>query len=101
MPGSYGVLFGTQVSATLIMIIWVTSLSGLLFGVLRLCGILRVSTEVERAGCDLSKHGGAAYPEHHNFMQKAPGPPEPGSAPVNPGDVSVSADDGPKGFGGA
>jgi Amt family ammonium transporter len=101
MPGSYGVLFGTQVSATLIMIIWVTSLSGLLFGVLRLCGILRVSTEVERAGCDLSKHGGAAYPEHHNFMQKAPEPPKSGSAPVNAGDVSVSADDGPKGFGGA
>jgi hypothetical protein len=40
---------------------WVGSVAVVLFGALRLAGLLRVSAEVEELGMDLSKHGGEAY----------------------------------------
>ena len=40
---------------------WVASLSCVMFMLLRFFGILRVSAEMEAAGMDVSKHGGAAY----------------------------------------
>jgi len=42
---------------------WVLSLSFLCFFPLKKLGLLRVSAEVEAAGMDVSKHGGAAYTE--------------------------------------
>ena len=43
-------------------IAWVGSLSFLMFFGLKKMGLLRTSLDVERAGMDVSKHGGAAYP---------------------------------------
>jgi Amt family ammonium transporter len=40
---------------------WVASLSCIMFMLLKVVGILRVSAEMEAAGMDVSKHGGAAY----------------------------------------
>ena len=40
---------------------WVVGMSFLMFFPLKKLGILRVSAEVEAAGMDVSKHGGAAY----------------------------------------
>jgi len=42
-------------------IAWVTTMSLAMFIPLKMLGILRVSAEVEAAGMDVSKHGGAAY----------------------------------------
>ena len=36
-------------------------MSSILFLILKLTGILRVSQEIEEAGMDVSKHGGTAY----------------------------------------
>ena len=81
MQGTRGVLFGTQIAATLIMICWVTITSGILFAALKLMGILRVSAEVEELGADVSKHGGSAYPEQR-------------TSSAMPAQQSVSADVG-------
>jgi len=43
------------------IIAWVATMSLLMFIPLKLMGLLRVSAEVEAAGMDVSKHGGAAY----------------------------------------
>jgi Amt family ammonium transporter len=61
MPGSRGVLFATQLITPLIEIAWVTSTSAVLFTILKLAGIFRVSIEEEAVGMDVSKHGGNAY----------------------------------------
>jgi len=63
MPGTRGSLFATQLIVPLIEIAWVTSLSAILFGVLKAVGIFRISIEEEAAGLDVSKHGGTAYPD--------------------------------------
>jgi len=42
-------------------IAWVGIMSCIMFFPLKLLGILRVSAEIEAAGMDVSKHGGAAY----------------------------------------
>ena len=42
---------------------WVASLSSIMFFILKVVGILRVSAEMEAAGMDVSKHGGSAYTE--------------------------------------
>ena len=41
---------------------WSASISALIFFTLKLNGKLRLPTEIELAGCDLIKHGEAAYP---------------------------------------
>jgi len=62
MPGTRGILFGTQVVTALIEISWVVTLSAILFGLLKAAGIFRVKHDEEVAGMDSSKHGGSAYP---------------------------------------
>ena len=62
-----GVFFGGKASGSLaaafacvfVILAWVGSTMGLLFGTLKATGLLRVSQEIEDAGLDDSKHGGA------------------------------------------
>jgi len=42
-------------------IAWTGGFSAIMFGILKAANLLRVSAEVEEAGMDVSKHGGAAY----------------------------------------
>jgi len=58
---SKGAVLGAELVALIIEIIWVGGTSSILFGTLKMAGMLRVSTEVEVAGLDSSKHGGTAY----------------------------------------
>jgi Amt family ammonium transporter len=60
-PGPTPDLIGVQIVLILIVILWVGTMSLLIFGGLRLLGILRVPAEIEEAGMDVSKHGGDAY----------------------------------------
>ena len=50
-----------QFVAILAQLAWVSFFAIIVFGGLRLLGLLRISAEVEEAGMDASKHGGAAY----------------------------------------
>lgn len=52
---------GAAVTTLVIEIVWVAFFSVLMFLGLKFGGILRVPAEVEDAGMDVSKHGGAAY----------------------------------------
>jgi len=61
MPGTRGLLFVTQLITPLIEIVWVVCMSAIMFGILKLAGIFRVSAEEEAVGMDMSKHGGSAY----------------------------------------
>jgi len=61
MPGTRGLLLGTQVVALLVEISWVVTLSACLFMGLKKAGIFRVKHDEEVAGLDISKHGGSAY----------------------------------------
>ena len=61
--GGGGILFGVQFIGVLIEIAWVVTTCALLFFSLKQLGVLRSSADVERAGMDVSKHGGHAYPE--------------------------------------
>jgi len=56
-----GAVLGAELVALIIEIIWVGGCSSLIFGALKLTGMLRVSKEIEEAGLDTSKHGGSAY----------------------------------------
>jgi len=56
-----GAAIGAEIVALIIEILWVGGMSSILFGSLKLTGMLRVSKEVEEAGLDSSKHGGSAY----------------------------------------
>jgi len=58
---STGAALGAELVALIIEIAWVGTLSAILFFVLKLLGMLRVSEDVETAGLDDSKHGGSAY----------------------------------------
>ena len=60
--GGMGALLGTQILGVFIEMAWVITLTSILFLSLKLAGILRTSADVERAGMDVSKHGGHAYP---------------------------------------
>merc|ERR1711871_237135 len=53
--------FITAIVTLLAEIGWVAGCSILMFVPLKLVGLLRVSSEVETAGMDVSKHGGSAY----------------------------------------
>ena len=56
---------GTSIACALITlsleILWVGGMSFIMFLPLKKFGLLRVSAEIEAAGMDVSKHGGAAY----------------------------------------
>ena len=56
-----GLLFGTQLLAALLEILWVVTLSLIIFLSLKFAGIFRVPADEEDAGADVSKHGGSAY----------------------------------------
>ena len=60
--GGSGRLLGVQIVGVLIEFAWVSVMATLLFMALKLMGILRTPADVERAGMDVSKHGGHAYP---------------------------------------
>jgi Amt family ammonium transporter len=59
--GSKGAVLGGELVGLIIEIVWVGGMSCLLFGGLKVTGMLRVSKEIEEAGLDSSKHGGRAY----------------------------------------
>jgi Amt family ammonium transporter len=59
MPGTTGLLFGSQLAAVSVEIPWVVGMSFLLFTTLKLAGIFRVPMDQEEAGLDASKHGGS------------------------------------------
>ena len=48
MEGTYGMLFATQLVAVILEILWVCTLSGIMFGLLKILGIFRVP-QVPRA----------------------------------------------------
>jgi len=56
-----GCLIGVTFAALIAEIAWVGGTSFLMFSALKMAGLLRVSSEVEEAGMDISKHGGTAY----------------------------------------
>ena len=56
-----GCLIGVTFAALIAEIVWVGFTSLLMFLALKMAGMLRVSSEVEEAGMDISKHGGTAY----------------------------------------
>lgn len=58
-----GKLFLANLVGCLIIIVWVVGLLGPFFLVCKVIGILRISHEEELIGNDISKHGGAAYPD--------------------------------------
>ncbi|WP_137284119.1 ammonium transporter [Halorussus salinisoli] len=62
VPG-YEVSFVTQAIGVGIIALWTVSATGLIFGVLKLLGQARVSTEHEREGLDIAEHGVDTYPE--------------------------------------
>lgn len=70
MYGTKGLLFGTQIIGILTIFPWVLVTSGLMFYLLKLFGLLRVSKEEEISGLDGSKHGGSAYPVNVTSTEK-------------------------------
>ena len=56
-----GCLIGVTLATLVAEIAWVGGMSFLMFYGLKVAGLLRVSSEVEVAGMDVSKHGGTAY----------------------------------------
>ena len=63
IPGGGGKQFGIQFLGVLCAMVWTGGLMTVVFAALKIFKVLRVSEEVERRGLDVSKHGGAAYPE--------------------------------------
>ena len=66
-----GCLLGVTMAALVAEIAWVGSMSFIMFFTLSKTKMLRVSAEVEEAGMDVSKHGGAAYEGGDLPAQKA------------------------------
>ena len=52
----------SQVVGLLVITAWSAAISSLIFFTLKLNNKLRLPREVEMAGCDIIKHGEAAYP---------------------------------------
>lgn len=59
--GGGGSLFAAQIVYMLSVVAWVGGMMGIFFAILKFAGILRVTPEVEAAGCDASHYGGSAY----------------------------------------
>ncbi|XP_015070716.1 ammonium transporter 1 member 3 [Solanum pennellii] len=60
LGGGWG-LFGAQIVELLSIVVWVSLTMGPLFYLLQKLGILRISSDEEVAGLDISSHGGYAY----------------------------------------
>ena len=56
-----GGAFTAAICVLLAEIAWVGTLSAIMFFILKVVGLLRISAEMEAAGMDVSKHGGSAY----------------------------------------
>ena len=61
MPGCGGKQLGVNVLTMIMVAIWSMGMGSIVFGSMRLAGILRISPEEEHAGLDASHHGGSAY----------------------------------------
>jgi len=61
--GGGGQLLGANVVGIIVIILWTCGLIGPFFYIFKLLGMLRISPEDELIGNDISKHGGAAYPQ--------------------------------------
>ena len=70
---SWGERFGVQLFAAIVVAAWTAVNSGLLFFVLRVLGLLRVSKEVEESGLDLREHGGKAVSYARAYSLKPKG----------------------------
>lgn len=68
MGGGWGLL-GCQVIELLVIVGWVSVTMGPIFYAQHRLGILRISTEEEIAGLDISSHGGYAYNTHQEENQ--------------------------------
>lgn len=64
--GGGGKLLCANVLAAVIVAAWTSTLIGILFFVMKMAGILRISPDEELIGNDVSKHGGVAYPIDQN-----------------------------------
>jgi Amt family ammonium transporter len=60
---SYEVSFLAQAIGVGVIAVWTVGATGAVFGVLKLLGQARVSTEHEREGLDIAEHGVDTYPE--------------------------------------
>jgi len=59
--GTQGSQLAAQIAFVIAIIVWVGLCSLVMFGLLKVIGILRVSAEDEEAGLDAAEHGGSAY----------------------------------------
>jgi len=60
-PGCGGQQLGVNLLAAVMVLIWSMSMGAIVFGAMRLAGVLRISAEEEHEGLDISHHGGGAY----------------------------------------
>ncbi|XP_012937656.1 putative ammonium transporter 1 [Aplysia californica] len=68
-----GLMLAWQLAGLAAIIAWTGGLCIIMFGLLRLGNILRVSPELERKGLDIPKHGEPAYPLEsygHGYLEK-------------------------------
>ena len=54
------------------IIAWTGLTSGIVFGVMKMIGILRVDEDTELRGLDLQKHGESAYPKVRDILKFSP-----------------------------
>eukprot|EP00924_Labyrinthula_sp_SR-Ha-C_P013789 maker-scaffold_5-snap-gene-13.9-mRNA-1 protein AED:0.01 eAED:0.01 QI:73/1/1/1/0/0/2/67/437 len=54
-----GAQFGMQFVGILLIVLWTSFLTAILFTVMKILGFLRVSPDIEKDGLDASEHGGA------------------------------------------
>eukprot|EP00667_Euglena_gracilis_P003127 EG_transcript_3134 len=86
-PTSYGLFvgggwqqLGLQCLEIVCIVAWVSAWAVTIFGLFRLCRLLRVPREVENAGLDQSLHGGAVY-DLHDLRELTGAKPEGDMAP--------------------
>ncbi|XP_071701368.1 ammonium transporter 1 member 2-like [Rutidosis leptorrhynchoides] len=70
--GGGGKLLGAQIVQILVIIGWVSATMGPLFYGLKKLKLLRVSSEDEMAGMDMTRHGGFAYVYHDEEVSSHP-----------------------------
>jgi Amt family ammonium transporter len=93
--GGGGTLLGVNIISTLAIAAWVGINSCIMFGLLKVTGLFRVSEEDETVGMDISHHGGSAYEwqsggppdggEDEDELKKPPAPEAPEAEAVEEG----------------